>query len=70
MMDPRKPPHGKTMSGSRSPDPQWSLSRRVSGRYGNDLEILKKKQYCTVQDLFQRTISAVPLKCSFIRISH
>jgi len=39
MMGSRKPPHGKTMEGSRLPDPQWSLSRRVSGRYGNDLEI-------------------------------
>ena len=39
MMGSHKPPHGKTMAGSRSPDPQWSLSRRVSGPYGNDLEI-------------------------------
>ena len=56
MMDSRKPPYGKTMSGSRSPDPQWSLSRRVSGRYGNDLEIKKKNNAALYKIFFNEPL--------------
>ena len=58
--------NGKTIDGGCLRELQklinssWRKKGELSGRYGMTLNFYK---YCTVQDLYQRTISAV---CSFI----